>query len=58
MDNEDISLDVPLVGYAIGYPPIEEDIGGVYMRGDYDLDDIEEDEELMEAELNEDLSFD
>lgn len=58
VDNEDISLDVPLVGYAIGYPPIEEDIGGVYMRGDYDLDDIEEDEELMEAELNEDLSFD
>ena len=58
VNNEGISLEVPLIGYAIGFPPIEEDIGGVYMRGDYDLDDIEEDDELMESELNEDLNFD
>jgi hypothetical protein len=56
--NEDINPDIPLIGFAIGFPPIEEDIGGVYMRGEYDLDDIEEDQELMEAELNEDLNFD
>jgi len=59
VSNEGISSETPLIGYAIGFPPIEEDIGGVYMKGDYDLDDIIEGyEEVMETELNEDLNFD
>ncbi len=51
---EDIKLEIPLVGYAIGFPPIEDDPGGIYMQGDYDLDldeesDIEigDDEEIL-----------
>ena len=33
----DINLDIPLVGMAIGFPPIENDPGGTYVQGDYDL---------------------
>ncbi len=44
-------LNIPLVGYALGFPPIENDPGGEYMQGDYDLnideniDDEDYDEE-------------
>jgi hypothetical protein len=34
----DIDLEIPLVGYAIEFPPINEDIGGTYLQGDYNLD--------------------
>lgn len=34
-------LDIPIVGYAIGFPPIEKDPGGIYVHGDYNLDDDE-----------------
>ena len=34
-----INLSIPLVGYAIEFPPIKEDIGGTYLQGDYDLDE-------------------
>ncbi|MBL4561774.1 MAG: Z1 domain-containing protein, partial [Labilibaculum sp.] len=37
-----IDLNIPLVGYAIEFPPLSEDIGGEYMQGDYDLQ-IDED---------------
>jgi hypothetical protein len=44
VDKHDINLDIPLVGYALGIPPIKDAPGGVYMQGDYDLDmDAEED---------------
>ncbi len=46
-----INLDIPLVGYAIGFPPIENDPGGIYTRGDYD---IKEDEPFDEEYSNED----
>lgn len=36
-----IDLTVPLIGYALGFPPMSKNIGGVYLRGKYD---IEEDE--------------
>lgn len=39
---EDYNLDIPIVGYAIGFPPIENDPGGEYVQGDYDLDSDEE----------------
>jgi hypothetical protein len=37
VDN-DINPNIPLVGYAIEFPPVKDDPGGVYMQGDYDLD--------------------
>lgn len=43
---EGIDLNIPLIGYAIGFPPIENDPGGIYVHGDYGIkDDYEEDEE-------------
>lgn len=32
-----INTNIPLIGYAIGFPPIEPDPGGEYVHGDYDL---------------------
>jgi len=56
---EDINTDIPLVGYAIGFPPIDEDIGGVFMKGNYELDEVlDEDEEALQKEMEEDLGFD
>jgi len=45
-------LNIPLIGYAIGFPPIGPDPGGVYIRGDYDLNideenDFEEEDDLL-----------
>ena len=37
-------MTIPLVGYAIGFPPMKNDPGGIYMQGDYDLDIALEDE--------------
>ena len=39
VEKQNIDLNVPLVGYAIGFPPIENDPGGIYVQGDYNLDD-------------------
>jgi hypothetical protein len=36
------NLDIPVIGYAIGFPPIEPDPGGVYVKGDYDLSSDED----------------
>lgn len=36
--NSKINLEIPLVGFALGFPPLNNDPGGVYMQGDYDLD--------------------
>ncbi|MEN2283123.1 Z1 domain-containing protein [Algoriphagus sp. SE2] len=35
----EIDLKIPLVGYAIEFPPIDNDPGGVYLQGDYDLNE-------------------
>ena len=40
-----IDTSIPLIGYALEFPPIENDPGGIYMQGDYDLEVDEEDEE-------------
>jgi len=39
---EEIDLEKPLVGYAIGIPPIQDDNSGEYLQSDIDI--IEEDE--------------
>jgi hypothetical protein len=41
VENEGIDLNIPLIGYAIGFPPIEPDPGGVYVHGNYGFDDDE-----------------
>lgn len=46
-----IDLNIPLVGYAIGFPPIKNDPGGIYAKGDYNL---EEDELFQEDDSDED----
>lgn len=37
LSKKKIDLNTPLVGYVLGFPPIENDPGGEYMQGDYDL---------------------
>ncbi|WP_417238766.1 Z1 domain-containing protein [Bizionia sp.] len=49
----DINLNIPLVGYAIEFPPIENDPGGTYLHGDYELDIDEEISEEEEEEQDE-----
>jgi hypothetical protein len=52
----DILKNTPLVGYAIEFPPISNDPGGIYLQGDYELEyDMEENEEILENEEIEEL---
>lgn len=44
VDRENIDLKIPLIGYAIGFPPISPDPGALYWKGDYDI--IEEADEF------------
>lgn len=41
-------LDIPIVGYAIGFPKIEPDPGREYVHGGYELEIEEEQEETVE----------
>lgn len=53
-----IDLDTPLVGYAIGFPPIQNDPGGYYVKGDYDISEdepFEEDYSIDDSALPEDF---
>ena len=54
IDADGIDLNIPLIGYAIGFPPIVPDPGGVYVQGDYgiDDDDFEVDEEDSELPID------
>ncbi|NQX41243.1 Z1 domain-containing protein [Pedobacter steynii] len=49
--NEHINLDIPIVGIAIGFPPIEPDPGGVYVHGDYELENDEDLEDVDNSDL-------
>lgn len=51
IDKEDIDLKIPLVGYAIGFPPIDNDPGGEYMQGDYNIKEDEPEEEDQDATI-------
>ena len=42
IEREGIDLNIPLIGYAIGFPPIEPDPGGVYVHGNYGFEEEEE----------------
>ena len=44
VESEAIDLNIPLIGYAIGFPQIEPDPGGEYVHGDYGIDEQEEEE--------------
>jgi hypothetical protein len=55
VENEGIDLNTPLIGYAIGFPPIDPDPGGEYVHGDYG---IEEDEEIEYNEVDSELPDD
>jgi hypothetical protein len=44
-----------LIGYAIGFPPIEPDPGGVYVHGNYGF---EEEEEIEFNEVDSELPDD
>jgi len=47
---QNINLEIPLVGYALGFPPIENDPGGIYMQGDYELDLTSDEDEIGDEE--------
>jgi hypothetical protein len=53
VEEHNIDLNIPMVGYAIGFPPIENDPGGIYVKGDYNLD---EDEYTDEGEYSDEDS--
>ena len=46
--DHDYDLDIPIIGYALGFPPIENERMGEYVAGDFDLDDDENEEEYDE----------
>jgi hypothetical protein len=50
IDKEGIDLNIPLIGYAIGFPPIEPDPGGVYVHGNYGFEDEEAELEFNDAD--------
>ena len=55
VESEEIDLNIPLIGYAIGFPPIEPDPGGVYVHGNYGF---EEEEEIEFNEFDSELPDD
>ena len=50
IDKEGLDLNIPLIGYAIGFPPIDPDPGGVYVHGNYGFEDEEAELEFNEAD--------
>jgi hypothetical protein len=55
VEKEGIDLNTPLIGYVIGFPPIEPDPGGVYVHGNYGF---EEEEEIEFNEVDSELPDD
>ena len=51
-DLENVIKTNPLVGYAIEFPPIVNDPGGIYLKGDYELDLDEPTSDDVENELD------
>ncbi len=49
-----LDVGVPLIGYALGFPRVSGDIGGTYVRGDYQLEmPFDEEEDEFDESLNE-----
>lgn len=55
VESQGIDLNIPLIGYAIGFPPIEPDPGGVYVHGNYGF---EEEEDIEFSEVDSELPDD
>ena len=53
-EEEQIDLNKPIVGYALGIPPIEDDPSGDYLQGDNGIPEEEEQLEDEDSELPED----
>ena len=51
VERDGIDLNIPIIGYAIGFPPIEPDPGGVYVYGDYGIDEDDFDYNDADSEL-------
>jgi hypothetical protein len=57
VESEGIDLNIPLIGYALGFPPIEPDPGGVYVHGNYGFEEEDEIEfNEFDSELPDDLN--
>ena len=56
VQHEGYNLKIPLVGYAIGFPPIKNAPGGVYVHTDY-INDAEENDEDDSDLTSDDLSI-
>lgn len=52
VEKEGFDLNIPVFGYALGFPPIYPDPGGVYVKGKYDITEEEEAVEEFDADLN------
>lgn len=49
VEDNGFNLHVPIFGYAMGFPPISPDPGGVYLKGKYDISDDGESEEFDDS---------
>ena len=57
INQQNINLTMPLVAYAMGFPPLANNPGGEYMQGDYDLNlDEGEDEEEDDTDILDDYN--
>jgi hypothetical protein len=56
IESEEIDLNTPIIGYAIGFPPIEPDPGGVYVHGNYGFDEEENDFNEVDSLLPDDAN--
>jgi hypothetical protein len=56
VESEGIDLNIPLIGYAIGFPPIEPDPGGVYVHGNYGFEEEEIEFNEEDSELPDDAN--
>jgi hypothetical protein len=51
---DELNLEIPLIGYAIGFPPIDPDPGGTYLHGDYGIEEeIDEEDSELPTDANE-----
>lgn len=51
VEKHNIDLDIPIIGTAIGFPPIEPDPGGEYLHGDYGFEEEEDLDYVEETDL-------
>lgn len=52
-----INIDIPLIGYAIGIPPIEESVGGTYLLNKYIIENLAKNPDPIDEDEDEDAEF-